>query len=87
MQGTAIDQQGAGQVWTKPLAGGDVAVALLNRGSEALRITISARKAGLARARAWRLENLWSRTTRTTTGAISARVRPDSVVLYRVTPV
>jgi alpha-galactosidase len=87
IQGTVIHQDGNGQVWSKPLAGGDVAVALLNRGSQALRITTTARKAGLGRAKRWRLANLWTgRTTVTRTGAIGARVSADSAVLYRVSP-
>jgi alpha-galactosidase len=86
IQGTAIHQDGTGQVWTKPLAGGDVAVALLNRGSVAQRITTRARRAGLSRAKAYRLHDLWAKSARTTTGVISADVPPHSVVLYRVTP-
>ena len=86
IQGTAIQEEGSGQVWTKPLVGGDVAVALLNRGSVALQIPTSARRAGLPLATAYRLQNVWTQSTKTTAGAISARVSPDSVVLYRVTP-
>jgi alpha-galactosidase len=87
IQGTVIHQDGSGQVWSKPLAGGDIAIALLNRGSQALRITTTARKAGLGRAKGWRLANLWTgRNTVTRSGAIGARVSAHSAVLYRVTP-
>jgi alpha-galactosidase len=86
IQGTAIADEGSGQVWTKPLVGGDVAVALLNRGSAALRIATSVERVGLPPATAYRLRNVWAQSTRMTTDVISARVPPDSVVLYRVTP-
>jgi alpha-galactosidase len=86
LQGTVVDQEGSGQVWSKPLAGGAAAVALLNRGSVSLPITTTAGKAGLRSAARYRVHDLWSRTTSATTGKISADVPPDSVVLYRVTP-
>lgn len=86
IQGTVVDQEGSGQVWSKPLAGERAAIALLNRGSQALRITTSAGKAGLRSAARYKVRDLWSGATSGTTGEISAEVPPDSVVLYRVTP-
>jgi alpha-galactosidase len=87
IQGTVINHEGSGQVWSKPLRGGDVAIALLNRGSQAMTITTSAGEAGLRSARSYRVRDLWSGAASGTTGAISADVPPDSVVLYRVRPV
>ncbi len=84
IQGTAVREEGAGQVWVKPLAGGAHAVALLNRGSTAIRITTSAGAIRVARAASYRIENLWANTTATTTDKISARVPPHAAVLYRV---
>jgi alpha-galactosidase len=84
IQGTVVAQQGAGQVWSKRLAGGAVAVALLNRGSQPLRITTTAGDVGLPAARSYRVRNLWAHRTRRSQGRISAVVAPDSVVLYRV---
>ena len=84
IQGTAVREEGSGQVWVKPLAGGEHAVALLNRGSTAIRITTSAGAIRVARAASYRIENLWANTTATTTGKISARVPPHAAVLYRV---
>jgi alpha-galactosidase len=85
-QGTAIRREGAGQVWAKPLAGGGRAVALLNRGDRALRIKTSVPAIRVARAARYRITNLWSGATFTTTDAISARVSPHAAVLYRVMP-
>lgn len=87
IQGTPIQQQGAGQVWVKPLAGGERAVALLNRGPTALWITTSATAVGLPSARDYRLHDLWMHTTRTTTGVIGSVVAPHSAVLYRAVAV
>jgi alpha-galactosidase len=85
VQGTMVRQDGAGQVWVKPLAGGARAVALLNRGATARRIAISARAIGLPRARRYRIEKLWARTAVTTRSVIGARVGSHAAVLYRVT--
>ncbi|MBV8219812.1 MAG: glycoside hydrolase family 27 protein, partial [Solirubrobacterales bacterium] len=86
LQGTVVDQQGSGQVWSKPLAGGAAAVALLNRGSVPLTITTTAGQAGLRSAAKYKVHDLWSGARSSTSGEISALVPPDSVVLYRVTP-
>jgi alpha-galactosidase len=86
VQGTAIRREGNGQVWVKPLAGGDRAVALLNRGGRPIRIKTSVRALRIVHAAHYRVANLWSHTTFTTTGPISARVGPDAAALYRVTP-
>jgi alpha-galactosidase len=86
VQGNVIEQAGEGQVWRKPLAGGGCAIALLNRGSQPLRIGTTAGKAGLASARTYTVRDLWARTTAESRGAIGAVVPPDSAVLYRVSP-
>ena len=87
IQGTVVSQSGAAQVWSKPLAGGAAAVALLNRGPVAVRITTSASTAGLAAAANYSVRDLWEHRTTHSQGEISAVVAPDSAVLYRVTPV
>jgi alpha-galactosidase len=86
IQGTKIKQHGSGQVWAKPLAGGQVAVALLNRGAQPVTIATTASGVGLAAARSYRVRDLWAHQTTTSTGEISVLVAPDSVVLYRVAP-
>ncbi|HET6869788.1 MAG TPA: glycoside hydrolase family 27 protein [Solirubrobacteraceae bacterium] len=84
VQGTMIAERGSAQVWAKPLAGGQVAVALLNRGMQPVSIATTASQVGLAAARSYRVRDLWAHETTTTPGDISALVAPDSVVLYRV---
>jgi alpha-galactosidase len=85
IQGTVVQQEGSGQVWSKPLSGERAAVALLNRGTVALRIATTASTAELRSAAHYTVKDLWTGTTEGTTGEISAVVPPDSVVLYRVT--
>ena len=95
----AIDQDPAGkqgyplsaptstgqQVWVKPLANGDRAVALFNRSSTALQITTTASAVGMPKASHYTLVNLWTSQTTTTKNKISANVPSDAVVLYRIT--
>jgi alpha-galactosidase len=84
VQGTVVAQEGNGQVWSKPLAGGAAAVALLNRGSVPLRMTTTASTVGLASAASYTVRDLWAHRSTESDGEIGAVVPPDSVVLYRV---
>jgi hypothetical protein len=72
-------------VWVKPLANGDRAVALFNRGSSPLQISTTASAFGLPQASAYKLVNVWTNDTTTTTGDVSANVPSDAVVLLRAT--
>lgn len=87
VQGKLLSTSGEGQVWVKPLYGGQRAVALLNVGSKAQRISSTAAAIGMPPAASYRLRNLWSHTTRTSNGAISAEVPGESTVLLRVSTV
>jgi alpha-galactosidase len=84
VQGTKIATRGPGDVWVRPLANGDRAVALLNRGGTPLTITTSATAAGLGQASRYTLDDLWSHTRTESAGTIRATVPPGSAVLYRV---
>jgi len=86
VQGTVVSQHGSGQVWSKPLAGGACAVALLNRGSAPLQIATTASAVGVAAARSYTLRDLWAHRSASSRGEIAAMVPPDSVELYRVSP-
>jgi alpha-galactosidase len=84
VQGTLLSTAGNGQVWVKPLADGSRAVALLNRGSSATRIQTSTSAVGLPPASSYSLRNVWTHTTSSTHGSISAQVPGDGTVLLRV---
>ncbi|MFJ4682424.1 NPCBM/NEW2 domain-containing protein [Streptomyces sp. NPDC088789] len=82
--GRRVARTGNADVWAKPLANGDIAVALLNRGDSPLGITTSAAQAGLGGSTSYHLKNLWSGVTSTTTGNISATVPARDVVAFRI---
>ena len=85
-QATLLATSGNGQVWVKPLIGGSRAVALLNRGTSAVRIATSASAVGMPPASSYLLRNAWTHGTSSTHGSISAEVPGDGVVLLRVYP-
>lgn len=86
VQGRLLSWEGGGQVWVKPLRDGSRAVALLNRGSQPVRIQTSATAVGMPSAPRYALRDLWAHTTTVTTGAIAAEVPGESTVLLRVLP-
>jgi hypothetical protein len=86
VQGTLLSTSGNGQVWVKPLVGGSRAVALLNRGSSAVRIATSVGAIGLPTSSSYTLRNLWTHSTNSTRGSIGAEVPGDSTVLLRISP-
>jgi alpha-galactosidase len=83
-QGTVVSSSGGLVVYTKPLANGDRAVLLLNETGATATVSTTAAKAGLPGAASYSLLDLWSKATRTTSGAISAPVPSHGVVMYRV---
>lgn len=82
--GTPVRKVSDQEVWSRPLTGGAVAVALFNRGQAAATITVSAQTAGLDPASSYGVRDLWSGAKSTTTGALSAQVPAHGVVLLRV---
>ena len=86
VQGRPISTQGDGQVWVKPLANGDRAVALLNRGATPLTISTDAQAVGMGQASRYSLHDLWKHDTTETAGRIVVNVGAHEAVLYRVSP-
>jgi alpha-galactosidase len=84
VQGRLLASSGAGQVWVKPLSDGSRAVALLNRGSSPLRITTKASAVGMPAGGPYLLRNVWTHTTRSSAGTISATVGAGATALLRV---
>jgi alpha-galactosidase len=84
VQGAPISTQGDGQVWVKPLANGDRAVALLNRGATPLTISTDAQAVGMGQASRYSLHDLWRHSTAETAGKIVASVGAHEAVLYRI---
>jgi alpha-galactosidase len=86
VQSTLLSSTSNGQVWVKPLIDGSRAVALLNRSANPIKIETTASAIGLPAASSYSLRNLWTHTTGSTGGLISAEVPGDGTVLLRVTP-
>jgi alpha-galactosidase len=85
-QARRVRTDGRTDVWTRALADGSVAVALLNRGDTATVSTTSAAEAGAPAATGYSVFDLWAKTTTTTAGPITAALAPHAVVLYRIRP-
>jgi alpha-galactosidase len=85
-QGQLVATEGTVDVVAKPLADGDVAVLLANTGSAPQQVSTTATTAGLPRAAAYSVRDLWAGTTRETAGTITATVPAQSAMLLRVAP-
>jgi alpha-galactosidase len=91
VQGHKVRDDGAEEVWARPLAGGAVAVVLLNRGDAPVRIKVGwgelglAQNAGLVASPQFAVRDLWSRRDLgTIRDGYSAEVAPHAVVMLRV---
>jgi alpha-galactosidase len=84
IQGKQISLSANKYVISKPLSNGDYAVALFNNNSSAQTISTTASAIGIGSSSSYNLKDLWSKTSRTTTGAISASVPAHGTVMYRV---
>ncbi|RZQ66115.1 glycoside hydrolase family 27 protein [Amycolatopsis suaedae] len=87
-RGVAADRvrdDGDLEVWARPLAGGDVAVALFNRSERAARITARTGEVGL-RPGPHLVTDLWTGRKSVSRGELSAEVPVHGVVLLRVRP-
>jgi alpha-galactosidase len=83
-QGKQISAKSGLRVLAKPLAGGDVAVALFNESSSTATISTTASAVGIASASSYQLTDLWSKKVTTTSGSIKASVPAHGTVLIRV---
>ena len=84
-QGVLLTSAGGLYVFAKPLANGDVSVALFNSTGSAATISTTAAAAGLPKAAVYSEKDLWANTTTETAGKISAFVPAHGTVMYRVT--
>lgn len=84
MQGRQVKASGGTYVIAKPLANGDVAVALFNENGAAATISTTTAEIGIGGSTQYGLKDLWSKATSTTASAISASVPAHGIVVYRV---
>jgi alpha-galactosidase len=83
VQGRRVRDDGDLEVWTKPLADGGVAVALLNRGDVEAPIAVSWKEIGLASPPA-SVRDLWAHQDRPVGARLEAAVAPHGVEMFRV---
>jgi putative oxidoreductase len=80
-----VSASGGLTVYRKALSNGDMAVALLNETASTATISTSASAIAMPGGSSYRLKDLWSKATRSTSGSISASVPAHGTVVYRVT--
>lgn len=85
-QGARVHQDGDAELWSKPLADGDLAVALFNRGAAPVRIAASWKHLGISGKQVVR--DLWrQKDLGTFDGQFDSAVPPRGVVLVKISPV
>ncbi|WBC16576.1 RICIN domain-containing protein [Micromonospora sp. WMMA1998] len=82
-QAVQVANDGTRRVLAKPLANGDVAVALFNQGSSTTTVSTTAAAVG-KNGSSFTLRDAWTDATTSTSGAISASVPAHGTVVYRV---
>ncbi|MGW7518633.1 glycoside hydrolase family 27 protein [Streptomyces sp. NPDC054796] len=82
--GRRVRDDGATEVFAKPLSDGSVAVGLFNRGGSTATLSTSAEQIGLTGG-PFSLTDLWTGATSTTGGQITASVPAHGVTAFRVT--
>jgi len=85
-QAKIVRQIGHVDVLSRPLANGDHAVALFNKGATAESISVNVMAIGLPAGR-YRLKNLWSKQISETQRMISANLPAHGVVIYQLSAV
>jgi alpha-galactosidase len=84
-QGVQIANVGGHHVFAKPLAGGDVAVALFNETDRAAVLSTAAIAAGLpASTRGYTVTDLWSKRVTSSGGTIAAGVPGHGTAMFRI---
>jgi len=83
-QGTEVSSASGLDVLAKPLADGDVSVALFNETGSTATISTTAAAIGKTGSSSYTLTNLWTGATATTTGTISASVPAHGTVMFQV---
>ena len=87
MQGRKVWDDGAGEVWSKPLANGARAVILFNRGTEARKLTATWQALGLFPAGKAVVRDLWKHADAgTMSEKFAAEVEPHGVVMVTIKP-
>ncbi len=84
IQGHKFRDEGDQEVWTKPLANGDYAVVLLNRGLNSAFMSVGAAEIGMPAAARYVVRDVWAHAEKITGGRIDARIPSHGVAMLRV---
>jgi alpha-galactosidase len=84
VQGRVVSNAAGRWVFAKPLANGDVAVALFNENSFGTRISVPAAAAGLPIRPGYVARDVWAKTDTETAGTVGAYVPAHGTALFRV---
>jgi alpha-galactosidase len=87
VQGSVVHDEDGLMVLDKPLSGGDRAIALYNSTDRLATVGVPASATGLAAARGYRLDDVWTGARTQAKTTISAAVPPHGAVVYRVRPI
>ncbi|MBF9069395.1 ricin-type beta-trefoil lectin domain protein [Streptacidiphilus fuscans] len=87
-QGAVVSSDGTTDILAKPLANGDRAVALLNRGSTAETVSTTTADVGFTGGSGctWSVKDLWAGTTTTSTDTLTATIPSHGTAIFRVSP-
>jgi alpha-galactosidase len=83
-QGKRVWKEGDLEVWSRPLAGGALAVGLFNRGAAPAKVT--ARWSDLGLQGHQQVRDLWTHASTSASGDLSVDVVPHGVALLRLSP-
>ncbi|RNI24905.1 NEW3 domain-containing protein [Flexivirga caeni] len=86
VQGSIVQTGSNYDVLAKPLAGGDVAVVLFNKGNAAQKISTTADNVGVGGSGPYRMTDLVTGSKTLSSGIIAADVPAHGTVIYRVHP-
>jgi alpha-galactosidase len=86
-QGNRVARTASTDVWRKPLAGGALAVALLNRGDQETSVTANWKDLGLDANATVAVRDLWKhKNLGVSTGSFTGTVAPHATILLRMNP-
>ncbi len=86
-QGRRLWKDGDQEIWARPLAGGDVAVILFNRGALPTPMHVTWAQLNLPPRSKATVKDLWShRVTRDVRAGTGGPVAPHGVLMLRITP-
>lgn len=87
VQGRRIHKDGDLEIWTRPLAGGDRAVVLFNRGAVPAQMSVTWEQLQYPAGLKANVKDLWSKkVTKNVKGSFGGTVASHGVIMVRITP-